>query len=206
MKHLTATILLGLGHLTFSTHAQTTELFYSFDLEADSTMSDSCLWSKRYLDSEGRKYKQEWLGYCGEEKHWKRWKYRSGKMVSQQFGNDTADVLFRPVYRKFGIYQWVAMDTVPQWPGRFVFDYEDGVLVKETRSTLSGDNFSPISRVDHFKNGNSFRRETLFNDQNAPVEVRDYYFDESGKLEEIHFRNVGEKSPYRIVRIYRQTS
>lgn len=206
MRRLTTALLFGLGLVAFSSEAQTTELFYSFDLEADSTMSDSCLWSKRYLDSEGRKYKQEWLGYCGEEKHWKRWKYRSGKMVSQQFGNDTADVLYRPVYRKFGIYQWVAMDTVPQWPGRFVFDYEEGKLFKESRSTLSGKTFAPISRIDHFSKDNKFRRETLFNEKNAPVEIRDYLFDESGNLEEIHFRKVGETSPYRIVRIYRQTS
>jgi hypothetical protein len=187
----------------FSLHSQTTELFYAFDMEADSALSDSCLWSKRYLDSEGRKYKQEWLGHCDGEKHWTRWKYKSGKMVSQQFGNDTVDVLYSPVYRNFGIFQWVAMDTVPQWPGRFIYDYEDKKLAKELRTTLSGDDFSPVPRIDHFSKGLSYRREAYFNDKNVPVEVRDYFYDESGGLEKIHFRRVGDKEPFRIVKIYR---
>lgn len=198
------TALLTIALMTTSLlQSQTTELFYSFDLEADSTMSDSCLWSKRYLDSEGRKFKQEWLGHCGDEKQWTRWKYKSGKMVSQQFGNDTADVLYRPVYRKFGIYQWVAMDTVSIWPGRYVFEYEDGELTREIRSTLNGESFTPISRVDYFSSDDKHRRETFFNEKNAPVEVRDYYFDEEGNLLKIQFRKVGEKKPFRVVKVYR---
>lgn len=183
--------------------AQNTELFFAFDLEEDSTMSDSCLWSKRYFDSEGRKYHQEWIEACSDSTHWVKWKYRKGKLVSRQVGNDTASVSYRPVYRKFGIYQWVAMDTVSLWPFRMIYSYEDGQLEKEEWLAEDQTPFEKQPRIDHFKRSDTQRQETYLDTENKPFEIRDYLYHEDGSLKEIHFRKLGDKRPYQIVRVYK---